>query len=302
MAEPLHLVVNPRSRHGSASSRSRIERLLRTQGRDVRTHVTTGVGDAEQYVAGLSDDDLVAVVGGDGTIAEVARGAVRSGAAFIPLPGGRGNDFCRYFGISLGLTEAVQAIPTYAERRIDAGSINGTVFVGVATIGFDAIANDNANSSWLRGQIVYAAGALRALARWKPMTFQLTVDGEPRELTGWSVVIGNTGRYGGGMKICPDAEVDDGLLDLVAVGDAGKLEFVRSLPRVFDGTHLSNPPVNAELVKTVRVESVEGGAPAHRARMAMFADGDRVAPAPVEVSVLPGAVRVVVPPARGGAR
>lgn len=302
MTERLHLLVNPGSRHGKPDGRSQVERLLRTQGYEVLTHVTTAAGDAEDYVAGVAPTDRVAVVGGDGTIAEAARGAVRSGAAIIPLPGGRGNDLCRYFGVSLDLIDAVQALPTYVERRIDAGSIDGTVFVGVATIGFDSIANDNANSSWLRGQVVYAAGALRALARWKPVTFHLVVDGEPRELTGWSVVIGNTGRYGGGMKICPDAEVDDGLLDLVTIADGSKREFVRSLPQVFDGSHLSNPRVHAELVRTVRIERIDGGTPSHRRRMAMFADGDRVAPAPVEVTVLPGAVRVVVPPAPRRAR
>lgn len=295
MASRLHLLVNPRSRHGTEQRRALVERLLRTQGHDVRTHVTSGPGDAESYVSELAAHDRVAVVGGDGTIAEAARGAVRSEAALIPLPGGRGNDLCRYFGIDLDLPKAVQAIPTYVERRIDAGTVNGTVFLGVATIGFDSIANDNANSSRLRGQIVYAVGALRALARWKPVTFGLVVDGQPREVRGWSVVVGNTGRYGGGMKICPDAEVDDGLLDLVTVADGGKLEFVRSLPSVFDGTHVENPRVHTERVRSVRVEAIDGGSRGHRRRMAMFADGDRIAEVPLEVGVLPGAVRVVVP-------
>ncbi|WP_158716388.1 diacylglycerol kinase family protein [Blastococcus sp. Marseille-P5729] len=295
MASPLHLLVNPLSRHGGEKRRALVERMLRTQGHEVRTHVTTAPGDAETYVGGLSEQDRVAVVGGDGTIAEAARGAVRSGAALIPLPGGRGNDLCRYFGVHLDLPKAVLAIPTYVERRVDAGAVDGRVFLGVATIGFDSIANDNANSSRLRGQVVYAAGALRALARWKPVTFGLVVDGQPREVHGWSVVVGNTGRYGGGMRICPDAEVDDGLLDLVTIADGSKLEFLRSLPSVFDGTHVDNPRVRTERVRTVRIESIDGGNRAHRRRMAMFADGDRIADVPLEVGVLPGAVRLIVP-------
>ncbi|WP_194291573.1 diacylglycerol/lipid kinase family protein [Cumulibacter manganitolerans] len=295
MADALHLLINPRSAYGREERRSRIERLLRTQGYEVTTHVTAAAGDAENHTAALGPDALVAVVGGDGTIAEAARGAVRSGAVLIPLPGGRGNDLCRYFGIGLDLERAVQQLPTYAERRIDAGSIDGRVFVGVATIGFDAIANDFANRSKVRGKTVYAVSALRALARWKPMTFTLLVDGEPRTLVGTSVVIGNTGRYGGGMRICPRAEVDDGLLDLVTIGKVGRLDFVRTLPKVFTGSHLAHPQVHMEQVRTVRVEAVEGGRRAHRRRMAIYADGDRVAAVPVEVSVLPDAVRMLLP-------
>lgn len=295
MADTIHLLVNPRSKHGRPTRLVRVERLLRTQGYDVLTHRTSGPGDAESYAARLEPGSLLAVVGGDGTITEAARGAVRSDSLVIPLPGGRGNDLCRYFGVQLDLLDAVQALPTCRERRVDAGAIDDILFLGVATIGFDSIANDNANRSWLRGRIVYAAGALRALARWKPVLFRLVVDGEPRKVRGTSVVVGNTGRYGGGMKICPDAVADDGWLDLVIIGAGSRRELLRGLPEVFDGRHVRNPLVHTERVQRVRVEGVRGGRKAYRRRMAVFADGDRVMAPPFDITTLPGAVRLVVP-------
>jgi diacylglycerol kinase family enzyme len=162
--------------------------------------------------------------------------------------------------------------------------------VGIASCGFDSEANRIANQARLvRGNLVYAYGAIRALASWRPARFVLTLEGDREHVvTGYSVGAANSKAYGGGMYAAPDAELDDGLLDIVTLGVMSKRRFLTSLmPKVFKGTHINEPEVTVLRAREVAISADR--------QFTMYADGDPIAELPVTVRALPGAVRVIVP-------
>jgi YegS/Rv2252/BmrU family lipid kinase len=205
------------------------------------------------------------------------------------LPGGRGNDLARVLGIPRDATGAVGVIAAGESRAIDVGEVNGRRFLGIASCGFDSDANRIANETrWLKGNLVYLYAALRALAAWKPATFTLEFDGRTERRTGYSVAAANSKAYGGGMYAAPDAELDDGLLDVGTCGNVGKLRFLRGLAKVFDGEHEEILDVRSWRTKQVRIEADRP--------FAVYADGDHIADLPATVSLLPRALRVIAPP------
>ena len=134
-------------------------------------------------------------------------------------------------------------------------SVDGTPFLGIASFGFDTDANRIANEARIvKGNAVYAYAALRALIAWRPARFTVTVDGERHELTGYSVAVGNSGAYGGGMYLLPHALLDDGELDVLMSEDTSKLTFLRSLPKVFKGTHLDSPHAHVLRGRVIEAE------------------------------------------------
>ena len=158
------------------------------------------------------------------------------------IPGGRGNDFARVVGISDEPAEAVAVLAADRRRRIDVGEANGKRFLCIASCGFDSDANRIANEARLvKGPLVYAYAALRALIQWKPAHFDLSLDGARSRVCGYSVAVANSKAYGGGMFVAPDAELDDGLFDVVTTGDVTKRNFLVNLPKVFKGTHIDEP-------------------------------------------------------------
>jgi YegS/Rv2252/BmrU family lipid kinase len=171
----------------------------------------------------------------------------------------------------------------------DLGEVNGRTFISIASCGFDSVANRIANETRLvRGNLVYAYGALRALAGWRPATFTIELEGaEQRTVVGYTVAAANSNAYGGGMLLAPDASTRDGLLDVVIVGQAPKLRFLRLLPTVFSGAHVHQP--NVEIVRSSTV-TISASRP-----FTMYADGDPIAELPVTVRALPNAIRVIVP-------
>jgi diacylglycerol kinase family enzyme len=174
---------------------------------------------------------------------------------------------------------------------VDIGEVGGRAFVGIASVGFDSDANRIANEapSWLGG-LVYAYGALRALASWRPATFTVELDppGERHTLTGYSIGAANSKAYGGGMFAAPDALLDDGLLEIVACEHVSRWRFLTSvMPRVFKGTHVELPTV-----RTFRASEVEISADRP---FTMYADGDPIGELPVRARAVRGAVNVLVP-------
>src|SRR5690606_36116074 len=149
-------------------------------------------------------------------------------------PGGRGNDLARVLGIPTEPEQAVAVILAGETRRIDVGEANGKRFLGIASTGFDSIANRLAHETrFLRGNLVYAYAGVRTLLDWKPARFTIRVDDERTRLTGYSISVATSSCYGGGMYIAPDAELDDGRFDVVSIGDVSKRQFLSNLPKVF---------------------------------------------------------------------
>ncbi len=242
----------------------------------------------EEATLAAKGGETVAVLGGDGLLRPVASALRDSQAPLAILPGGRGNDLARVLGIPSDPVAAARIAVEGAERMIDVASVNGTPYLGIASLGIDSDANRIANDAKLiSGTVVYLYAALRALAAWRPAHFTVTVDGEPHEITGYSVAVANSRAYGGGMFIAPDAELDDGRLDVVTIAQSSKLRFLGSMPRVFKGTHLDDPSVR---VRRGSVVEVAADRP-----FEIYADGDPVGGLPATLSVQARCLRVIVP-------
>ena len=233
--------------------------------------------------------ETVVAIGGDGLIGPLA-GAVRhSPGALAIVPAGRGNDFARVLGIPREPRAATRLAANGVERLLDVGEVNGSPFVGIASLGFDSDANRIANETKLvRGNAVYLYAALRALAGWRHARFEVTVDGERHVASGYTVAVANSKAYGGGMLVAPHAQLDDGRLDVLIVGEKSKLGVLRDLPKVFKGTHVEDPA--ARFLRGERVE-----VSADRA-FTVYADGDPIAELPVRITVDRRSLRVIAPP------
>ena len=232
--------------------------------------------------------EAVMTLGGDGLVGPVA-GVLRGAEAPLAvIPAGRGNDFARMLGLPEEPAAAARATIEGVERRVDVPAVDGKPFVGIASLGFDSDANRIANQARLvRGNLVYLYAALRALAAWTPAAFSVRIDGELHRITGYSVAVGNSRYYGGGMLVLPDAELDDGLLDVLLVSKHSKLRALRNLANVFRGEHFDPPFMRIVRGKVVEVDADRP--------FAVYADGDHIGDTPATVTVEPNSLRVLVP-------
>ncbi|MDI9637407.1 diacylglycerol kinase family lipid kinase [Kamptonema cortianum] len=233
--------------------------------------------------------DIVAAAGGDGTVNEVASALIGSEAVLGILPMGTGNDLARTIGVGTDLKRAAECIATGTVREIDCGRVGNGYFVNVAGCGFDAQVATKINSGFkfLKGRPAYLAAVMSTLLSYRPIPINLTVDGIQHQLEVMLCAVANAKCYGGGMMIAPQADLSDGLLDVVVVKSVGKLEFLRAFPRVFSGNHLSHPKVESFRGKSIRIESAVD-AP-------VLADGEEIGTTPVEFEVVPRALKVLVP-------
>jgi YegS/Rv2252/BmrU family lipid kinase len=288
-ATPLVLFVNPHSAGGRALKiLPRVEAALdaaRVPFRVVRTKsLEHGV---DKALAAVAAGELPVVVSGDGLVGAIG-GAIAGGEAPLGIvPVGRGNDLARVLGIPEEPEEAVAVILAGHARTIDIGEANGRPFLGIASFGFDSEANRIANESRLGGNLVYAWAALRALIAWKPARFTIAIGEQRTRVEGYSVVVANNSAYGGGMFIAPDAELDDGLFDVVTLARLGKLRYLGNLPKVFKGTHVRVPQVSVTRAARLNVSASRP--------FAVYADGEHLTDLPVDLRVIPGALRVLVP-------
>jgi YegS/Rv2252/BmrU family lipid kinase len=247
-----------------------------------------GVEEAERAIQA---GEIPVVMSGDGLIGQIGGALANSGHPMGIVPGGRGNDLARVLGIPKDPDGAARVLAEANEREIDVGVANDRRFLCVASCGFDSDANRIANEARLvKGNLVYAYAAFRALIAWRPATFTLTLDcGEPLRFVGYSVAVANSRAFGGGMYVAPHAELDDGLLDVIAISDVSRLRYIRGLPKVFKGTHVEN-----EEVTELRAASVEISADRE---FALYADGEDLTDLPVTLSTLKRALRVIAPAA-----
>jgi YegS/Rv2252/BmrU family lipid kinase len=284
------LLVNPASAGGKAlDALPAVHETLDALGAPHRTVLTRSIEHAhDEAAAAAAAEETVAAVSGDGLLRPLAGALKNTGSAVALIPCGRGNDFARVLGIPSEPGAAARVAVEGAERLVDVASVDGTPFVGIASFGFDSDANRIANDTKrIRGNAVYLYAALRALAAWKPAAFSVTVDGALHEAVGYSVVVGNSKAYGGGMYVLPQAELDDGRLDVLIAKDTSKLAFLRELPRIFKGTHLDSP--HAEFLRGEVVE-VATDRP-----FVIYADGDPIGATPATLRIEPRCLRVIAP-------
>jgi YegS/Rv2252/BmrU family lipid kinase len=290
MPREICVIVNPHAGGGRAARRlPDVEAALRAHGLRFRVERTRSIEHARELARSARErGEVAAAMGGDGLVGAVA-GELRDGGAVLGvIPGGRGNDFARKLGIGEQPDEAVRVIAQNQERRVDLADCGGRAYLGIASAGLDSDVQLIANSTRLKlGNSVYLYGTLRALARWKPAAWTVTIDGERRAFDGYSVSVCNSGVFGGGMFLVPGASLDDGLLDVVLTADASRAHFLGGLSKVFKGTHVDDPNLTFLQAREV---SFEADRP-----FTAYADGDPLAPLPATIRVLPRALRVLAP-------
>jgi YegS/Rv2252/BmrU family lipid kinase len=285
------VVMNPSSAGGKPLRLlPQIRAALGAAGAEVEVVQTQDIPHAaEAATAAAERGDTVVALGGDGLVGALA-GALRGSVPLGILPGGRGNDFARALGIPQDIDGACQALLTGTERALDLGEANGRTFACIASTGYDSDANRAANETKLiRGNLVYAWGALRALVPWKPARFDVTLDGRELSFEGYTVAVANSPYYGGGMKVAPAADPADGMLDVIFVKGTSKLRFLANLPKVFKGTHVDLDEIEAYRAREVVLQADR--------QFDVYADGDPITTLPATVRLIPGALRVIAPAA-----
>jgi YegS/Rv2252/BmrU family lipid kinase len=290
--KPVCLIANP-SAGGGRTERllPAVESALRGHGLAFRVERTHSIAHARELArSALATGELAVGMGGDGLLGAIA-GELRGTEGVLGiLPGGRGNDFARKLGLGDDPVAACDVLADGREQRVDVADCDGRAYLGIASSGLDSDAGDLANATRLRaklGPLVYLYATLRALRAWRPARWELVLDGEPHSFTGYSVAVCNSGVFGGGMRLAPDAKLDDGMLEVVTVGDIPKHKYLGSLPKVFNGTHILEPGVE---LRQAREVAFHADRPFN-----VQADGDPIADLPATVRVQPGALRVMVP-------
>jgi YegS/Rv2252/BmrU family lipid kinase len=284
------LLVNPASGGGRAlEALPKVHAALDSLGAEHRTVTTRSIDHAyAEAMKGAAEGETLVALGGDGLLRPLAGAIKGTEAALAIVPSGRGNDLARVLGIPEDPEAAARIAVEGEERLLDVANVEGTPYMGIASFGFDSDANRIANEAKLvKGNAVYVYAALRALAAWKPATFTVTVDGERHQFTGYSVAVGNSKAYGGGMFLFPMAELDDGKLDVLLTKKCSKLRCLIELPKLFKGTHVDSP-----FMEFLRGEEIEVSSDRP---FVIYADGDPIGATPALMRVERRSLRVVVP-------
>lgn len=287
---PLTLLVNPHSAGGKTLKLlPRVEAALDARRAEFRVQRTKGLEHGvEQALRAIDAGEVPVVMSGDGLVGAVGGAMAGIETPLGIIPAGRGNDLARVLEIPSDPEDAVAVLLAGQSRRIDIGEANGKRFLGIVSVGFDSECNRLANEvKFLRSNLVYAYSAVRTLIGWKPGRFTIRVDEQRTRFSGYSVSVANNSTFGGGMRIAPQAELDDGQFDIVTIGEVGKLRYVTNLPKVFKGTH-----VDEEQVSVFRAQHLELTA---SRPFPVYADGEHLTELPASLRVLPRALSVLVP-------
>ena len=287
---PLALLVNPSAAHGRALKVLRlVEQELDARRIPFRVVRTRGLEDGgDRALRAAEGGEIPVVLSGDGLIGAVGGALAGSDTPLGIVPAGRGNDLARVLGIPDDPAGAAEVLAAGQTRRIDFGEANGKRFLGIATTGFDSVANRTANETkLLRGNLVYAYAGIRTLLGWKPARFTVRAGGEQIRFSGYSVAAANSPAHGGGMLLAPAAELADGEFDVVTIGAGSRLRYASNLPKVFKGVH-----VELDEVRVFRAPRLEVSA---SRPFAVYADGEHITDLPASLRILPRALSVIAP-------
>jgi diacylglycerol kinase (ATP) len=294
--DPVALIVNPTAGKGAGRRLGELARAaLLAQGHDVLDVSATDYASARARATRAVADGVptLVVVGGDGMAHLGTNLVATTPTRLLIVAGGTGNDVATNLGLPVNDPVAAVALLEHGTTRaIDAGRVRhddlgDRWFAGVLGAGFDAVVNARAQRMrWPRGQMRYNLAILRELPVFRPIPYVVQLDGHRIETRAMLVTVANTTSFGGGMRVSPDADVADGLFDVMIVHELSIPAFLRVFPRVFSGTHVSHPAVETHRATRVRLEA-DG--------IRSQADGESFTDLPIDAEVVPGALRVVVP-------
>ncbi|MFE7949567.1 diacylglycerol kinase [Streptomyces sp. NPDC057426] len=298
MTREISLLVNPTAGRGRGAHAARpAARAFEDAGFTVRTLLGADADDALRRAREAVEGGTGALVavGGDGMVSLALQAVAGTRTPLGVVAVGTGNDFARALGLPLRAPTAAgrlaaELLQGEAGRDIDLGRVGDRWFGTVLASGFDSRVNDRGNRMWLPvGRFRYDLAMIAELAAFRPVPYRLTFDdGTERQVEATLVAVGNGTSYGGGMRICAGASMDDGLFDVTVVGDCRRTTLIKVFPRVYRGTHLDHPAVTVHRVRSLTLDAPD---------VTGYADGEPLGPLPLTADCVPGALRVLAPPA-----
>jgi diacylglycerol kinase (ATP) len=280
------IVVNPTSGQGKGAEFGRLVAGYFSK-HDLKYQLITGISaqnvhsELQKFLDENENCPGVISVGGDGLVHLVLQVVVPKKIAFAAIPAGTGNDFVRTLNWSLDdINGLLNRVTTTPPQLIDLGLVDGEWFGAVLSSGFDSTVNEKANAlSWPKGRSKYNLAIALELPLFKPSHFEIELDDRTISTEAMLIAVGNGSSYGGGMQVCPQASLTDGLFDVMVLSPISKLEFIRVFPTVYSGTHVNHPEVNIYRTKKVRINS----------DAIAYADGERIGALPVSAECVAGA-------------
>ncbi len=257
--EKLLFIINPIAGGGRAKNLiSLIEEKMLEEKREYEIIQTTKPKEAISIVESSSYNTLIAV-GGDGTVNEVAKGIIQRGWGVLGIiPGGTGNDMCKSLGLSMEPDQAIKTVLNGSIKEMDIGLANGKCFLNISSVGFDAevVRNTDKIKTKIKGRTAYILGVLITLITYRLKTAYLEIDNKVVNRKMLLLAVGNGQYYGGGMKILPQARIDDGYLHVCLVKDINNLKSLLLFPSIFKGNHLKYTKyVEIYKAKTIKIKT-----------------------------------------------
>ena len=281
------LVINPVAGQGRGTTVGTYVAGWLTQRKIPYTIITgnssVALGDhLSQFIEKFPDTPGVIAVGGDGLLHNVLQRLVSAQIPLAIIPAGTGNDFVRTLGWKLDSFDLqLEAITTQEPTAVDLGLVDGEWFGAILSTGFDAVVNEKANTmAWPKGPMKYNAAIAIELPRFKPRHYEITLDDRNISTEAMLIAVSNGRSYGGGMLVCPNANIVDGLFDVMVLHPVSTIEFIKVFPRVFAGSHISHPAVEIVRSRNVTIE----------AKAVAYADGERIGQLPITAECIPGAL------------
>ncbi|MGI5840406.1 MAG: diacylglycerol/lipid kinase family protein [bacterium] len=242
----------------------------------------------ELAAAAATRYETIVSIGGDGTVHEIVNGIAGKPVRLVIVPAGTGNDLARILAVPPQPAAALRLMRSGHPREIDLGRVDGVWFMNVSGVGFDAEVVSDVNSGCrFPGGSAYILSVLKTLFRYRPAAAEITVDGVTHFSRIYIASVANGQYYGGGMRIAPQAALDDGMFDVCVVRDLGKIGFLRAFPTVFKGEHTNHPAVSFYRGREVRITTA--------APLTVQADGEVVGRTPVTFTLVPRSLTVLVP-------
>ncbi len=279
MSTAVHTLISPDAGRGRARrNRSAVlDDLARTHDVIDISGPSAEASERAARAAVADGAERLIVIGGDGIVHLGVQATARTDTILGVVPVGTGNDFARAFGSEPGNTSALAARALASPRTIDLLQVGDNYVASVLTTGFSGDVNVRANRiRFPRGPSRYTVATILELPHLKARRIVLTIDGQKLEYDAAMLAVANTGWFGGGMQICPDADPNDGLLDVTVVADVGRIELLRFFRRVFSGNHLSHPKVHSHRGSTVEIDAAD---------LSIWGDGEAVGDGPANCQV-----------------